>query len=176
MEDPMVIAFEVNLASWMLFETSLQNLDPEEADWRPVAQANNISIIVRHLRIEAQWHLDSIRSGATMPGELNASEQEKIDSISLDFAENYVFLDETVTEFLKELKNISDSKLKETSAAAYREDPQAKNSPHLLAFHQAVHLNMHTGQIRMIRNLFRTTQGKPILFFPENHTIPGPTR
>jgi hypothetical protein len=45
--------------------------------------------------------------------------------------------------------------------------------PHFLGLHQAMHLAMHPGQIRTIRNLHRTTRGEPARFFPENSTYPS---
>jgi hypothetical protein len=49
-------------------------------------------------------------------------------------------------------------------------------APHpasLLSFRQAVHLASHWGQIRTIRNLYRTTRGAPGRFFPHNPTFPA---
>jgi hypothetical protein len=39
----------------------------EEAAWRPRPEANNIALIVRHLRIESDWHLASLTQGTDNP-------------------------------------------------------------------------------------------------------------
>ncbi len=39
-----------------------------------------------------------------------------------------------------------------------------------------LHLAMHRGQIRTLRNLYRKTSGKPGLFFPHNLTFPEESR
>lgn len=45
--------------------------------------------------------------------------------------------------------------------------------PHLLGYHHAIYLAMHWGQIRSLRNLFRTTRGLPARFVPDNPTFSG---
>jgi hypothetical protein len=106
-----------------------------------------------------------------MPTNIDPDQQREIDGVGYDFNQNYRMLDRIVSEFLNVLDGASMAHVADLTEKAYRDDPAGAQSSHLLAFHQAVHLSMHCGQIRMIRNLYRTTQGKPILFFPENHTI-----
>jgi hypothetical protein len=52
----------MNEAVCARFVADLGDVTPEEADWRPLPQANSISAILRHLRIEAEWHLASLKS------------------------------------------------------------------------------------------------------------------
>jgi hypothetical protein len=42
---------------WTRFKQDLKDLTPEEIDWRPLPQANNINLIIRHLRVETDWQL-----------------------------------------------------------------------------------------------------------------------
>ena len=67
MED--VIAFAADMNEWILKRllADLKDVTPDEADWRPLPQANNINLIVRHLRIEAKWQLDAMSDGKPMP-------------------------------------------------------------------------------------------------------------
>jgi len=57
------------------------------------------------------------------------------------------------------------------TAVAYGEHAAAR--PHLLGYHQALHLTGHASQIRMIRNLYKKTRGRRRQFFPENRSYPG---
>ena len=49
--------------AWKHFKDGLKDTTPEGVNWRPLPQANTINAIVRHLRIEAQWHLASLAHG-----------------------------------------------------------------------------------------------------------------
>jgi hypothetical protein len=42
-----------------------------------------------------------------------------------------------------------------------------------LWYHQAIHLAMHCGQSRTIRNLYCKARGEPARFFPDNPTYPN---
>ncbi len=57
MDDALCIVSEMNQAVWGLLKDSLRDLGGDEINWQPLPQANSINIIVRHLRIEAQWLL-----------------------------------------------------------------------------------------------------------------------
>jgi hypothetical protein len=61
-------------------------------------------------------------------------------------------------------------RLKQRSREAYGGWPSC--SPHFLGFHQAMHVSMHWGQIRTIRNLYQKTRGQQARFFPDNPTFP----
>jgi hypothetical protein len=173
MKESCQLAVELNESVWRRFKGDLEDLTPEEINWRPLPEANNINTIVRHLRIEAQWHLASLERGEPMPHQVTAGIQETIDSVPLDFERNLKELEELYTRFLTVLRNGTLDTLQQKTALAYRDFPgEAPLPAYLLGFHQAVHLANHLGQIRMIRNLYRKTRGEPARFFPDNPTFP----
>jgi uncharacterized damage-inducible protein DinB len=161
---------EMNQAMWDRFAADLRELTPEEADWRPLPQANSISVIIRHLRIEAEWHLASLERGEAMPGEVSADLQQEIDSVTADFARNREELTRVFSRFLSVLRETPLPKLALHTQHAYG---SVSVPPHFLGFHQASHLASHLGQIRMLRNLYRTTRGERALFHPDNPTYPS---
>lgn len=67
MDDSLRIVAEMHHALWEQFRVSFDDLAEDEINWRYVPQANSINVIVRHLRIEGEWHLRSLQSGAPMP-------------------------------------------------------------------------------------------------------------
>lgn len=166
---------EMHTWIWKRFKRTLVDLGPDEVDWRPLPQANNIDTIVRHLRIEAEWHVDCLERGVAMPGlEVTTELKQWIDCVPMDFEANLKKLEELYTRFVAQLSNLELDGLKRQSSAAYREF--ASNAPapaHMLGFHQAVHLAGHIAQISTIRNLYRKVRGEPALFFPDNPTYPG---
>jgi len=162
----------MNQRVWRLFKEALADLSDEEIDWRPLPQGNSINITVRHLRIEAQWHLDSLMRGARMPSDVPPDVQKAIDAVPLDFQHNRDKLEELYAGFLDVLRTATLGGLQKRTAAAYGSAAAAPGSTHLLGYHQALHVAMHCGQIRTIRNLYRKTRGEPARFFPENPTYP----
>ena len=70
MDEALQPVIEMSSWVWKGFKRSLTELSPDEIDWRPLPQANNINVIVRHLRIEAEWHVDCLERGAPMPVEV----------------------------------------------------------------------------------------------------------
>jgi DinB family protein len=169
MDDALRIIVEMNETSWSRLKNALEDLSEEELHWRPLPQANTIDVIIRHLRIEAQWHLDSLERGELMPTIAVAAPQEAIDAVPADFAENLKKLEELYTRFVEVLRTVTLATLQQRTAAAYGD---ASGPTYLLAYHQAAHLAMHGGQIRTIRNLYRKTRGEPARFHPENPTYP----
>lgn len=172
MEDTLRVVAEMNQWIWSLLKVALDDLSSDEINWRPLPQANSINLIVRHLRIEAQWHLDSLTRGDVMPSEVTAALQEEIDDVPLDFQCNLDKLEELYTGFLDMLRSATWQGLQERTASAYCYSAEAPGPAHLLAYHQAVHMALHCGQIRTIRNLYRKTRGESARFFPENPTYP----
>ena len=172
MNEGLEIVAEMHQTLWDQFRGSFDELTDEEIHWRAVPQANSINLIVRHLRIESEWHLRSIQSGAPMPTIAALVSQEAIDAVPFDFAENLNTLQRLYTAFCETLGTQSLGALKDKSAAAYDEAVTGKGLAYLLAYHQATHLAYHTGQIRSIRNLYRKTRGEPPRFFPDNPTYP----
>lgn len=172
MDDAVRVVAEMNESMWDRLRGTLEDLSDEEIHWQPLPQANSINVIVRHLRIEAQWHLDSLERGEPMPTIAVPAPQDAIEAISLDFEENLSRLEQFYTRFCEILRTASLVTLREQTAAAYGEAIKGKGHTYLLGYHQATHVAMHCGQIRTIRNLYRKTRGEPARFFPENPTYP----
>ena len=173
MNDGLRIVAEMHQAVWDQFRGSFDDLTEDEIHWRFLSQANSINLIVRHLRIESEWHLRSIQTGQPMPIIAAPVSQDAIDAVPFDFAENLNALQRLYTEFCDTLGTQSLGTLKEKNPAAYGEAITGKGVAYVLAYHQATHLAMHTGQIRTIRNLYRKTRGEPARFVPDNPTYPG---
>ncbi|HKQ79619.1 MAG TPA: DinB family protein [Blastocatellia bacterium] len=167
MDDALRVVVEMNETIWGRLKTALEDLSEEEIHWRPLPQANSINVIIRHLRIEAQWHLDSLENGEPMPTIAAPAPQEAIDAVPADFEENLKMLEDLHTRFVEILRTATLVTLRQRTAAAYG-DPTGL--PYRLSYHQAIHLAMHCGQISSIRNLYRKTRGEPARFFPENPT------
>ena len=172
MDDALRVVCELNQRAWRLLKDALDDLSDDEIDWRPLPQGNNINIIVRHLRIEAEWHLDSLMRGDPMPSDVTPVIQKAIDGVALDFQRNRAKLEELFTGFLDALGSTTLPNLRQRTTAAYGVGAHATGSLHFLGYHQALHVAMHCGQIRTIRNLYRKTRGEPARFFPENPTYP----
>jgi hypothetical protein len=170
MDQPLV---EMGEWLWKRFKGIVEDVTAEEVDWRPLPQANSINLIVRHLRIEAQWHLSSLEDGAPMPSEATPSLQEEIDAVPVDFERNLKELDALYTRFLARLARMEPAELQRQTGIAYQAFPGEGARPaHFLGFHQTMHLAMHFGQITSLRNLYRKTRGQPARFFPDNPTFP----
>jgi hypothetical protein len=164
----------MNEAMWARFVADVSDVTPEEADWRPLPQANSINVILRHLRIEAEWHLASLERGAAMPSDVPPELQQQINSVPVDFGQNSKELASTYARFLAVLRQTPLAMLQLQTQRAYRTPASAAPiPPHFLGFHQATHLASHLGQIRALRNLYRKTRGEPARFHPTNPTYPA---
>jgi hypothetical protein len=170
MDEGLQVAVEMTQAILEGFSKDLEGLTPEEAEWRPLPEANSIALIVRHLAIESQWHRACLEHGDQMPHETTAELQRQIDAVPLEFHSNVRAFQQTLGGFLEALRKMTLVHLRERSEAAYLAWPSA--SAHLLGYHQAMHVSMHWGQIRTIRNLYQKTRGQPARFFPDNPTYP----
>ena len=109
--------------------------------------------------------------GDVMPFGVSPERQREIDAVTLDFNPNRDALVRSGAAFVKQLLAMTPPVLRERTAQTY--DGKAEQTPHLLAYHQAMHLMTHCGQIRSIRNLYRRTRGERARFHPENPTYPG---
>jgi hypothetical protein len=172
MNDGLRIVAEMHQVLWDRFRDSVIDLAEDEIHWRFLPQTISINMIVRHLRIESEWHFRSIRSGEPMPTIAAPVSQEAIDAVPLDFAENLNALKQLYAEFCDTLGRESLGTLKEKTAEAYGEAIAGKGLTYMLAYHQAIHLATHIGQIRTIRNLYCKTRGEPARFVPDNPTYP----
>lgn len=97
--DGMKPLVDMNEWIWSGFRKDLSDVTAEETDWRPLPEANSINIIVRHLRIEAEWHVASLERGEKMPAGATESQQQQLDSVPLDFERNLTKLDALYTRF-----------------------------------------------------------------------------
>jgi hypothetical protein len=173
MDQALQLVIEMNQRIWSRFKDDLQDATPEEIDWRPLPQANNINAILRHLRIEAAWHLASLEHGEPMPVEFTNEFRQRVDLTPMDFQRNFKELEELFARFIAALGETTAPALEHSTRNAYQNLLGGVSLPmHLLGFHQALHLATHLGQIRSIRNLYRKTRGGPARFFPENPTFP----
>ena len=170
MDDALRFVVEMNEAIWGRLKNAIEDLSEEEIHWRHLPQANSINVIIRHLRIEAQWHLDSLEGGEPMPTITAPAPQKAIAAVPADFEENLKKLEELYTRYMEVLRTATLATLRQRTAADYGE---ASGLPYRLAYHQATHLAMHYGQIHTIRNLYRKTRGEPARFLPENPTYPN---
>jgi hypothetical protein len=165
-DDVLGLIVEVNETFWSGFKRDLEDVAPEEVDWRPLPEANTINLIVRHLLIEAEGHVARAAGDEGEPIRAEGASRELVD---LDFAANMNRLDDLHSRFIDALRGMTVAELERRSARAY----QGKGAPpHYLGFHMAGHLARHWGQVRTIRNLYRTTRGQPARFFPDNATFP----
>jgi hypothetical protein len=172
MDDALRVVYEMNASVWAALKNALADLTDEEIRWQPLPQANTMNLIVRHLRIEAEWHVDSLERGKPMPTAATAPSQEAIDAVSYNFQENLESLAHCCTRFLEMLRTTTLNTLRERTAAAYGSLAESDETRYLLGYHHATHLAMQCGQIRSIRNLYCKTRGAPVRFFPDNPTFP----
>jgi len=171
-DDGLRVACELNQWALRRLMDSLADLGDDEIDWRPLPQSNSINVIVRHLRIEARWHLDSLQRGDVMPSDVTPDLQKEIDAVSLDYRSNLEQFDQLCAAFIEVLRTATLDGLRGRTSDAYGA-AAAPGSAHLLGYHQAFHVTTHCGQIRMIRNLYRTSRGERARFFPDNPTYPA---
>jgi DinB superfamily len=172
MDEALQLVIQMNEGIWQHFKDELCDVTPEEADWRPLPHANTINMILRHLRIEAQWYLANLEHGAQSPYQEPASVQQLAASVLLDFQRNLQELDELYSRFIEGLRRTTLAALRQQTVLDQVFPGGAPYPAHLLSYRQAVHLAMHWGQIRTLRNLYRKTRGEPARFFPANPTFP----
>jgi DinB superfamily len=170
MDESLRVVIEMNEYTWNGFRSDLDDVTPEEVNWRPVPEANTINLIVRHLRIDLPWHVRRIGKGDEGPDA--DSNTQAGDSVPLDFERNLQVLDDLYTGFIGALRGMTLGGLERQSGRAYRDAGQGSAPGHFLGFHWAVHLARHWGQVRTLRNLYRKTRGEPARFFPDNPTFP----
>jgi hypothetical protein len=172
MDEALRVAFDMNANMWAALKNALEDLTGEEIQWRPLPQANTIGLIVRHLRIESEWHVDSLERGTPMPTVAASPSQEAIDAVSEEFEDNFQKLATFCTRFLEVLQATTLESLRDRTATAYGKLSEREGGTYFLAYHHAAHVAMHCGQIRMIRNLYRKARGEPARFVPDNPTYP----
>jgi hypothetical protein len=173
MDEALQLVIEMNERTWQRFKADLQDITPEEINWRPLPQANTINAILQHLRVEAEWYVVSLDRGEQSPYQDTASVQQLTDSVPLDFERNLKELEELYTQFIDSLRRTTLAALRQQTVLDQVFPGGVPHPADHLSFRQAVHLAMHWGQIRTIRNLYRRTRGEPGRFFPDNPTFPA---
>jgi Protein of unknown function (DUF664) len=171
MDEALQLVIEMNEWTWKRFKDDLEEVTPEEVNWRPLPQANTINAILKHLRVEAEWYVVSLERGERSPYQSAASVQQLTDSVPLDFERNLRELEALYTRFIAALRGMTLAALQQQTVLAQVFPGGAPYPAHLLSFRQAQHLAMHWGQIRTLRNLYRKTRGEPGRFFPDNPTF-----
>lgn len=172
MDAALGVVLEINEVVWRRFKRDLEGVTPDEIDWRPLSEANSINLILRHLRIDAAWHVSRIEQGEEGPPE-EAGHGQRPESVPLEFDRNLKELDDLCTRFIGALGRTTLTGLERQTALAYEDSPQGPAPAHMLGFHLALHLAGHGGQIRTLRNPYRKTRGEPARFFPDNPTFPA---
>jgi hypothetical protein len=168
---PSVLAELTELVSPQL-RKDLSDLEPEEIEWRPLPQANSINLIVRHLRIESELRLESLERSRPLILEASPEGKAFIDSVPLDFHRNLAEMEQLCVRFIATLRTLTIDTIEQRGRVVYHDVPGEPSPRHFLGYHHAVHLAMHWGQIRSLRNLYRTSRGEQALFFPDNPTFP----
>ena len=168
---------------WNRFKGALKDVTPEEINWRPLPQANNINLILKHLCVEEQLYLASLEHGAQSPYQDTASLQQLTESVPLQFARNVKALEDLHSRFLAALRSTPLADVKQHAVLSWafseRVPYPAEYRKHwtaALLLRETLHLAIHEGQIRTIRNLYRKTRGEPGLFAPNNPTFPAWSR
>ena len=169
MDEALQVILEMNEVVWTRLKRDLADVGPDEVNWRPVPEANTINLIVRHLRIDAAWHVMKIEHQDHHERQDSRTSSE---SPPLDFEANLRELDGLWSRLLGRLRESSFAELERQTEAAYRGSPQGAAPPRFLGYHLALHTTGHGAQIRTIRNLYRKTRGEPARFFPDNSTFP----
>src|SRR5215831_6573417 len=116
MDDALRVVIEMHESLWWRFKNALEDLSEEECRWRPLPQANPINVIIRHLCVEAQWHLDSLERGEPMPTIVTTAPREAIDAVPIDFEENFKRLEEHFTRFVEILRAVTLETLQQRTA------------------------------------------------------------
>src|ERR1043166_2655055 len=122
----------MNVDAWKRLEQALDDVTSEESDWRPVPEANSINAIIRHLRIEAAWHVNSLRDGAPMPTIAAPVDQDEIDAIPLDFTANLRGLSAHQREYLDLLSASTPATLRARTKAAYGNALQSEDRTYFI--------------------------------------------
>jgi uncharacterized damage-inducible protein DinB len=169
MDEAMQLAIEMSEANWNNFTNDLKDLTPEEVNWRPLPQANNINVITKHLRVIEEMIIGYLAQGEQNPYKDAAAAQKLTDSVPLNFEQNLKEFEEFHNRFIAALRATTLEDLKrKTYLTPFARGPRPANA---LLLAEISHLATHRGQIRTIRNLYRKTRGEQALFLPQNPTF-----
>jgi transcriptional regulator of met regulon len=169
MDEAIQLAIEMSEANWHNFKNDLRDLTPDEINWRPLPQANNVNVLMKHLRVVEELLLSGLEHGEQSPYKDAAGVQKLTDSVPLNFDQNMQELEGFHTRFISALRPTTLAELKRKSfLTPFAQGPRPANT---LLLAEISHLATHRGQIRTIRNLYRKSRGEPALFLPQNPTF-----
>ena len=169
MDEAIRLAIEMSEANWTSFKNDLKNLTPDEINWRPLPQGNNVNVIMKHLRVVEELMLSRLEQGEQSPYGDAAGVQKLTDAVPLNFDQNMKELEEFHTRFITALQGTTLAELKRKSfLTPFAQGPRPANT---LLLAEISHLATHRGQIRTLRNLYRKAHGEPALFLPQNPTF-----
>jgi hypothetical protein len=169
MDEALQLAIEMSEATWNNVKNDLKTLTPEEIDWRPLPYANNLNVLVKHLRVVEEVFVSRLEQGAQSPYGNGPGVQRLTDSVPPNFDRNLQQLEEFHLRFIAGMRATTLAELKgKTFLTPFAQGPQPSNT---LPLAEISHLATHRGQIRTIRNLYRRARGEQGLFLPENPTF-----
>lgn len=169
MDEAIQLAIEMSEANWNNFKNDVKGLTPEEINWRPLPQGNNINVLTKHLCVVEELFLSRLQQGEQSPYKDAAGVQKLTDSVPLNYEQNLKELEEFHTRFIAALRTTTLADLKrKTFLTPFAQGPQPANT---LLLAEISHLATHRGQIRSMRNLYRRARGEPGLFLPQNPTF-----
>ena len=168
MDEALQLAIEMSEQNWMNFQNNLKDLSSDEIQWRPLPQANNINAILKHLRVTEEWYVAGIEYGEQSPYHDAASLEQLTAAVPLDFEQNLKDLEGLHHRFVAAVRSTTLAALRQHTFLSQAMPGQSPQPAHTLLLREMMHLAMHRGQIRTIRNLYRTTRGEPGLFLPDN--------
>ena len=88
MDEALQLAIEMSEQNWTAFQNAVKGLTPDEIQWRPLPQANNINALMKHLRVTAEWYVTGLEKGEQSPYQDRGSIEQLTDSVPLNFEQN----------------------------------------------------------------------------------------
>jgi Protein of unknown function (DUF664) len=169
MDDAIQLAIDMSDTTWKAFKAELQDLTPDEIHWRPLPQANNIAVLIHHLRVVEERLLAQLEQGEQSPYTDAPRVQHLTGAVPRHYAHNLREFEALHARFLNDLQHTTLAELKrQTFVTPFAQGSRPWNA---VLFSEVGHLTLHRGQIRTLRNLYRTTRGEPALFAPQNATF-----
>jgi uncharacterized damage-inducible protein DinB len=169
MDEAIQLVIDMSDTTWNAFKAELKDLTPDEINWRPLPQANNIAVLIKHLRVVEELFLAQLAQGEQSAYKDVPNVQKLTSSVPLNYEENLKEFEELHNRFLNYLKHTTLADLKhQTFVTPFAQGSRPANA---LLFSEIGHLTLHRGQIRTIRNLYRKTRGEQSLFAPQNPTF-----
>ena len=168
MDEALQLAIEMSEQNWAAFKNAVKGLTPDEIQWRPLPQANNINALMKHLRVTEEWYATGIEKGEQSPYHDRGSIEQLTDSVPLNFEQNLKELEEFHNRFIATLRATTLADLRRKTFLSQIMPGQEPRPANTLLVREIMHLAAHGGQIRTIRNLYRTTRGEQGLFLPQN--------